>query len=382
VTVSETSNNPAIPAVKGEDTGEGGFGVQGVSKSGHGIHGESQTSKGVVGTSTGFHGVFGKSTENVGVAGESEKMAGVLGVCTNVRGEGVGVRGEHRGGGGYGVHGISDSGHGVHGDSIGSRGVVGTSQTFLGVYGTSVSGVGVAGDSDSGKGVNGQSKTGDGVFGTGRRGVVGTSPTYQGVYGWSADNAGVVGESDNGNGVWVRSHSPHEPGLYATNDNGGKAARFDGEVEVRGNVVVTGDVILSNADCAEEFEMAEATTVDRGTVMVLDAGGALATSARAYDKCVVGVISGAGGYRPAIVLDRQAHPLGNRQPLALVGKVFCKVDADFGAIAVGDLLTTSATPGHAMAALDPAKAFGAVIGKALQSLHEGRGLIPILVALQ
>jgi hypothetical protein len=377
MSVSETSDNPAIPAVKGEDTGEGGFGVSGVSKSGHGVHGESKTSRGVVGTSTDFHGVFGKSINNVGVAGESDSMIGVLGVCKNPGDAGVGVRGEHQGAGGFGVHGVSNSGHGVHGESIGSRGVVGTSKTFLGVHGTSESGVGVAGDSDSGKGVNGQSKTGDGVFGTGNRGVVGISPTYQGVYGWSGGNAGVVGESDSGNGVWVISHSPQEPGLFATNDKGGPAARFEG------NVVVTGDVTLPNAaDCAEEFDLVETATADPGTVMVLDAGGALTASARAYDKCVVGVISGAGAYRPGIVLDRQPNPLGNRRPLALVGKVFCKVDADFGAIAVGDLLTTSATPGHAMAALDSAKAFGAVIGKALQPLREGRGLIPILVALQ
>jgi len=35
-----------------------------------------------------------------------------------------------------------------------------------------------------------------------------------------------------------------------------------------------------------------------------------------------------------------------------------------------------------MKACDPAKAFGAVIGKALRSWRDGRGLIPILVALQ
>jgi len=66
----------------------------------------------------------------------------------------------------------------------------------------------------------------------------------------------------------------------------------------------------------------------------------------------------------------------------LVGKVFCKVVADGGAIAVGDLLTTSGTPGHAMKAADPARAFGAVIGKALAPLPHGRGLLPILVSLQ
>jgi hypothetical protein len=58
------------------------------------------------------------------------------------------------------------------------------------------------------------------------------------------------------------------------------------------------------------------------------------------------------------------------------------VDAESGAIAVGDLLTTSDTPGHAMKAQDPERAFGAVIGKALAPLRDGRDLIPILVALQ
>jgi hypothetical protein len=96
---------------------------------------------------------------------------------------------------------------------------------------------------------------------------------------------------------------------------------------------------------------------------------------------VAGVIAGAGAYRPGIVLDRVASQ-GNRQPLALSGKVYCKVDAQYSPIQVGDLLTTSATPGHAMKAEDPARSFGAVIGKALQPLKNGEGLIPILVSLQ
>jgi hypothetical protein len=66
----------------------------------------------------------------------------------------------------------------------------------------------------------------------------------------------------------------------------------------------------------------------------------------------------------------------------LLGKVYCKVDAGRGAIEIGDLLTTSPTPGHAMKADDPLKAFGAMLGKALGPLAEGRGLIPILIALQ
>jgi hypothetical protein len=68
--------------------------------------------------------------------------------------------------------------------------------------------------------------------------------------------------------------------------------------------------------------------------------------------------------------------------LALTGRAFCKVDAQYSPIRVGDLLTTSPTPGHAMKAGDPLKAFGAVIGKAMRPLAEGQGLIPILIALQ
>jgi len=65
-----------------------------------------------------------------------------------------------------------------------------------------------------------------------------------------------------------------------------------------------------------------------------------------------------------------------------MGKVCCKVTAEHTPIEIGDLLTTSAVAGHAMKASDPGAAFGAVIGKALQPLRAGTGLIPVLVALQ
>jgi hypothetical protein len=144
---------------------------------------------------------------------------------------------------------------------------------------------------------------------------------------------------------------------------------------------MTGDVILRGADCAEDFDIAADTEIGPGTVMVLTEDGALQPSQDAYDKKVAGVISGAGDYRPGLILGRRDSSQG-RMPLALMGKVYCKADAQYGPIEVGDLLTTSQTPGHAMRALDPLKAFGAIIGKALRSLKAGHGLIPILVALQ
>jgi len=150
---------------------------------------------------------------------------------------------------------------------------------------------------------------------------------------------------------------------------------FDGDVEVRGDI----RFISGHADCAEDFDIAEA--VDPGTVMVLGEEGALRQSHQAYDKRVAGVISGAGSYKPGLVLDKQDSATA-RLPIGLIGKVYCKVDAQASPIEIGDLLTTSTTPGHAMKASDPLRAFGSVIGKALGALKEGQGLIPILIALQ
>jgi hypothetical protein len=150
-------------------------------------------------------------------------------------------------------------------------------------------------------------------------------------------------------------------------------------IELDGNA---GDIRLLGADCAEDFDILETAGIEPGTVMVLSQEGKLCQSAQAYDKRVAGVISGAGNYRPGIVLDQQRDSQNNRLPVALMGKVYCKVDADLMPVEVGDLLTTSFTPGYAMKASDPYQAFGAIIGKALRPLNEGKGLIPILVALQ
>jgi hypothetical protein len=223
-------------------------------------------------------------------------------------------------------------------------GVSGESQLFPGVRGHSVNGRGTEGFSDNLEGVAGISKQSTGVLGISEAG-----------------GAGVIGQSASGIGVH------------------GKGGRLAGFFE--GDVEVTGDIRLANADCAEDFDVSGVHKAEPGTVMVLGNEGALSESQQAYDKRVAGVISGAGYYKPGIVLDKR-QSLSNRQPVALMGKVFCKVDATFGAIAVGDLLTTSTTPGHAMKTSDPFKAFGAVIGKALRPLIDGKGLIPILIALQ
>jgi hypothetical protein len=126
--------------------------------------------------------------------------------------------------------------------------------------------------------------------------------------------------------------------------------------------------------------VAETVDAEPGTVMILEGNDRVRISDTAYDPKVAGVISGAGEYRAAVVLDHRGRTAG-RRPLALVGKVLCKVDASTAPIEVGDLLTTSARPGHAMKAVDQQRSFGAILGKAMSSCASGTGIVAVLVGL-
>jgi hypothetical protein len=345
--------------------------------------------------------------ESAAVLGNSQYGVGVHGISgegseAGPNTGGSGVFGEHTGGG-NGVYGTSVSGNAVAGKSTtGNAGWFENTQTGNGVQGTTsdsnssgvigvnnVGGNGVYGTSVSGNAVAGKSTTGNaGWFESSGAGVgvYAESQTGNGVQGITSNSnmSGVIGVNNvGGNGVYGTSVSGN---AVAGKSTKGNAGWFDGPVYVNGNVDVTGDVVLSavsasGGDCAEEFEVTGTADIEPGTVMVLDQNGALRSSQQAYDKRVAGVISGAGDYKPGLILDRKESSEG-RVPIALIGKVYCKVDAQYVAIEVGDLLTTSPTPGHAMKAADPLKAFGTVIGKALRPLEGGQGLIPILVALQ
>jgi hypothetical protein len=316
--IHDSSADAAVPAVTGDDTSTdaGGIGVLGTSQAGFGVKGTAPGT-GVFGESSGgWMGVYGHSTSENGGAG--------------VMGEAVGV----------GTYGKSSTAHGVMGESASTTG-------GAGIWGKAV-GPGAVGLSETWHGTYGETKSTTG------------GAAIRGEH--KAGGFGVSGESLEANGVGV-----HGKGARL-------AAFFEGDVEV------TGDIRLLNADCAEDFDV-DTEDIEPGSVLVIADEDRLRCSTQSYDRRVAGVVSGAGSYRPGLVLDNQG-PSARRRPLAMVGKVFCKVDADHGPIEVGDLLTTSDTPGHAMAARDGARMMGAVIGKALRPLPQGQGLIPILVGLQ
>ena len=142
--------------------------------------------------------------------------------------------------------------------------------------------------------------------------------------------------------------------------------------------------ITGGADLAEPFVIASTDVILPGSVVSIDPAhpGQLRVASSAYDRTVAGIISGAGGVKPGILLTQTGSEADGDYPVALTGRVYAWADAAGGPIIPGDLLTTSDTPGHVMKVNDHTRAQGAVIGKAMSSLDEGRGLVLVLVALQ
>lgn len=138
---------------------------------------------------------------------------------------------------------------------------------------------------------------------------------------------------------------------------------------------------IVGADVAEKFPVTE--EVKPGMVVMIDTEhpGQLCLAQGAYNRRVAGVVSGANGLSAGTVL---GHLPGQEDapPVALSGRVYVWCDAADEAIEVGDLLTTSTIPGHAMKASDPAQSHGAILGKAMTALPRGqRGLVLALVNL-
>ena len=171
------------------------------------------------------------------------------------------------------------------------------------------------------------------------------------------------------------------------------------KVNGNGNVYADGTFSPGGADMAEMIAVSPgAGTAEPGDVMVIDPGSSRATqksseprsslvagiystrpgfvgSERDWDKLARGVEEEQGTY----TMQEMAAQF-NEVPLAVVGIVPCKVSAENGSIRPGDLLVTSGTPGHAMR--DDRPSAGTILGKALEPMESGTGLIRVLVTLQ
>lgn len=260
-----------------------------------------------------------------------------------------------------------------------------TSGFVTGVAGTTFSpeGVGVLGthannSAGGGGGVSGLTTATNGfAFGT-RGDANGTSGAVVGIFGSTLSPQG-----DGGRFVGVRgAHGTIIRGDFGPPGAGTETTVF--RVDGNGTIFADGGFRPFGADFAESLAVKGSREhYAPGDLLVIDPSGErrLALSQTPYSTMVAGIYS----TKPGVVASqhRMDDPaLVNEVPLAVVGIVPCKVTTENGPIAVGDLLVASSTPGHAMKGTERAKMLGAVVGKALEPLGEGKGVIQVLVTLQ
>jgi hypothetical protein len=151
----------------------------------------------------------------------------------------------------------------------------------------------------------------------------------------------------------------------------GRVFRLEDEME---DLVGPDSDIVDLTERLEELDRAHgrafrvASPVEPGDVVcATDEEGHAERSATAYDPRVIGVVGASIG--------------AERVRVVLQGIARCRVDAKVP-VRVGDLLVSSAVPGHACVAAERDRALGCIIGKALAPLGKGRGQIPILVMIR
>ncbi len=178
----------------------------------------------------------------------------------------------------------------------------------------------------------------------------------------------------------VNNVASGQPAIRAVVTNGDGYA-IDAEGRIRTHELE----ITGGADLSEQFDIDGAgAAIEPGMVVCIDATnpGKLTISRRAYDPTVAGIVSGAGGVKPGMLMGQKGTKADGEHPVALTGRVYVRVTTDNGPVQPGDMLTTSDTPGVAMKATDRDRAFGSTIGKAMSSLESGEGLVLVLVNLQ
>lgn len=181
-----------------------------------------------------------------------------------------------------------------------------------------------------------------------------------------------IGGDGVANDAQIGSLNPTVENLVVYNPNRGQLM----------NVFVRTLTITGGADLAEPFRISS-TNVPKGSVVIIDENnpGHLKMSERAYDTRVAGIVSGGNGVNSGITMHQQGLIEGSDN-IALSGRVYVQADASTESIKPGDLLTTSDLPGHAMKVTDHGRAQGAILGKAMSGLAEGKGMVLVLVTLQ
>jgi hypothetical protein len=326
----ETANTAGTPAIQGQSKATSGtaYGILGIVNSAATASGTLAV--GVAGTSNATSG------NTSGVLGTDYNPSGTAGFFQAVSTTSVGQRGVE--GIAYGPGGI-----GVRGDATGNA-----SNLSFGLEGV------VTGPIDIGISAFATSTTGD------TAGIA--------AYDYSATGtAGIFNNIAGGN-------------LLVGQNNGINKFRVDGT----GRGYFDGGVQASGADFAESVAVrGNRGGYQPGDLLAIDPTGnrRLDLSQEAYSTRVAGIYSTKPGILASTGAMDEAR-LAGEVPLAVVGIVPCKVTAENGAIGVGDLLVAASRAGYAMKGTDRSRMLGAVVGKAMEPLTQGNGVIQVLVTLQ
>ena len=161
---------------------------------------------------------------------------------------------------------------------------------------------------------------------------------------------------------------------------------MDADHNGAGRVITDEIQIKGGSDLSENFNISSAKSgqIKSGLVVSIDPKnpGQLELSQNAYDTKIAGIISGANGVRPGLIMGQEGSIADGDYPVALTGRVYVEADASHHSISPGDLLTSSDLPGIAMKAVSKRKSQGAILGKAMTGLESGQGKILVLISLQ
>ncbi|MGA2736668.1 MAG: hypothetical protein ABSG65_04380 [Bryobacteraceae bacterium] len=378
----ETTNTAGTPAIYGDSKATSGtaYGILGIVNSdataaGTLAAGVSGTSNGASGNTSGVLGTD-YNPSGVGVFGQavattSTGQRGVQGIAYGPGG--IGVRGDATGNATNLSYGLEGVGNGPIDIGISAFATSTTGQTVgVEAYDYSTSGTGGVFQATSTTG----STTGLAVYDSSSSGTAGlfdassTTGNTIGivVYDYSpAGTAGVFNSVAGGN-------------VLVGQNNGTNVFRVD----ATGKGYFDGGTQTGGADFAESVAVrGDHARYEPGDLLAIDPTGnrRLERSQDAYSMRVAGIFS----TKPGILATTHAmddSTLASEVPLAVVGIVPCKVTAENGAIGVGDLLVASSRAGYAMKGTDRGRMLGAVVGKAMESLAEGNGVIQVLVTLQ
>lgn len=152
-----------------------------------------------------------------------------------------------------------------------------------------------------------------------------------------------------------------------------------------GRVITSELQIKGGSDLAEHFDIDEAEEKEAkpGMLVSIDTKteGKLCLTQQAHDKKIVGVISGANGIKPGMLMGQQGTIAFGKYPVALAGRVYVLCNNEGGEIKAGDFLTSSSKKGYAKKVGKLQQAQGAIIGKAMGSAN-AEGYVLVLINLQ